>query len=299
MECSKKYFILSQWSSMCMMTFSEGAKSYLPQIKSTVRKSAPNTMVCWLWNIAPETSPMALEKTWISRRQEGARRRYLLCLATNYSIGHCWFLFTLCWPFTLQSSLFSCDLQPRVHAVCHLLGSALADRCTQENRQYYIQRNAHQPAVPAENRKIVCFLTLHFRINKNYMSWDPGVKHDPNKLDFNKRLFPLYIMETGKWACRNDPICRSLFHPFQLGGSNTDVQYNAFCNAFVPTFLQRIIWGHHAVVGEKPWAVLLSYEVDVYGLTYEGLFLELGASWSLYLPIQEQETPPVFLGVRV
>lgn len=32
------------------------------------------------------------------------------------------------------------------------------------------------------------------------------------------------------------------------------------------------------MVGEKPWAVLLSYEVDVYGLTYEGLFLELGAS---------------------
>lgn len=41
--------------------------------------------------------------------------------------------------------------------------------------------------------------------------------------------------------------------------------------------LQRIISGHHTVVGEKPWAVLLAYEIDVCSLTKEGLFLELGA----------------------
>lgn len=41
--------------------------------------------------------------------------------------------------------------------------------------------------------------------------------------------------------------------------------------------LQRIISGHHAVVGEKPRAVLLAYEIDVCSLTIEGLFLELGA----------------------
>lgn len=41
--------------------------------------------------------------------------------------------------------------------------------------------------------------------------------------------------------------------------------------------LQRIISGHHAVVGEKPWAVLLPYEIVVYSLTNEGLFLELRA----------------------
>lgn len=182
MECSKKYFILSQWSSMCMMTFSEGAKSYFPKIKSAVRKSAPNTMVCWLWNIAQETSPTALEKIWISRRREG--RKDVFIMSHDDSVGYCWLLFTLHWPFTVQSSLFSCDLQRRVHAVCHLLGPALGDQWTQENRQHYILRRAHQPVV----LWVVCFLTLHFCTNKNYRSWDPGVKRDSNRLSFNKAI---------------------------------------------------------------------------------------------------------------
>lgn len=37
MGCPKMHFILSQWSSTCMMTFSEGAESYFAKMKSTVR----------------------------------------------------------------------------------------------------------------------------------------------------------------------------------------------------------------------------------------------------------------------
>lgn len=70
MVCSKMHFILSQWSSTCMMTFSKGAKSYFAKIKSMVRKSAPNTMVCWIWNIPPETAPCCR----IPESAEGGRK---------------------------------------------------------------------------------------------------------------------------------------------------------------------------------------------------------------------------------
>lgn len=167
----------------------------------------------------------------LNQQKAGGGLKTVFIMSRDDSIGHCWFLFTLRWPFTLRSNLFSCDLQPRVHAVCHPLGPALANGYNQENRWYYIQRNAQQPTGPW----IVCFLTLHFCTNKNYVSGDSGVKHDLNKLDFNK-VFPFCIMEIGKWACGNSPIYRPLFHPSQLGGSNVDMQYNAFCNGLCQLF---------------------------------------------------------------
>lgn len=139
MGCSKKHFILSQWSSTCMMTFSEGAKSCFTKIKSTVRKicSKHNGLLDLKYH--SEDKPHGAGE-YLSQQKVGRSMKTVFIMSWDDSVGHCWFLFTFHWPSALQSSLFSCDLQPREHAGCHPLSPVLDNWYTQEKKAIYTEK---------------------------------------------------------------------------------------------------------------------------------------------------------------
>lgn len=92
-------------------TFSEEVGNYFSKIKSAVRKSV---QIQWSagfeilpWRGSPGTGE---HLNWQMMRR---RVQTVFIMSWEDSTGHCWFLYILCWPFTLHSSLCSCDLQRR------------------------------------------------------------------------------------------------------------------------------------------------------------------------------------------
>lgn len=92
-------------------TFSEEAGNYFYKIKSAVRKSL---QIQWSagFEILPWRRTAGTEEH-LNRQTMRRRARTVFIMSWDDSTGRCWFLCILCWPFTLGSSLLSCDLQRR------------------------------------------------------------------------------------------------------------------------------------------------------------------------------------------
>lgn len=92
-------------------TFSEEAGNYFSKIKSAVRKSV---QIQWSagFEILPWRRTAGIEEH-LSRQTMRKRAQTVFIISWDDSTGRCRFLCILCWPFTLRSSLFSCDLQQR------------------------------------------------------------------------------------------------------------------------------------------------------------------------------------------
>lgn len=160
-----------------MITFSEGAESYFAKIKSIVRKFCSKYNGLLDLKYCSRNKPHGARE-YLSQQKVGSTVKTVFIMSWEDSIGHCWFLFTLCWPFTLWSSLFSCDLQPGAHAVCHLWGPGRANQ----------ERGIMDPetSISLQFLEFSAFSFCTFVLTKIYGSWDTSIKHDPNRLDFKK-----------------------------------------------------------------------------------------------------------------
>lgn len=172
-------------------------------------------MICWLWNTVPESSPMTLEKTWISRRREGHEDDIYYVL--RRTPGHCWDFCLHCADLHTQSNLFSCDLQPRVHAVCHPLGPTVASGVTKKTGG----TTSREMPSSLQFLELSVFSLCTFVLIKTTCLGDSV--HDLNKLILKQSDYFHFTL----WKLKNEPvetipICRSLFHSSQLGGSNID-----------------------------------------------------------------------------
>lgn len=100
-------------------------------------------------------------------------------------------------------------------------------------------------------------------------------------------------MVIGKWACRNNPVHRSLFHPSQLGcfqilKCNIILFVMGCANSFAKDSLRSPSCDRTEITGSSftlwGWVCVL---------TYWGLFLDFGPPQSFYPPTQKQKMPPV------
>jgi hypothetical protein len=190
---------------------------------------------------------------YLSQQTVGRSVKMVFIMSWDSSIGHCWFLFTLHWPFIWQSSLFSCDLQPRVYVARHLLGSSLANQYTRHKGSVYWEMFIHLQFYELSVFSLCTFVSI-----KIHMDWGTWVNHDPNSLGSNKVITSTLHCGNCKMSLQNQSTSRSSFYPLHLGC----VQILK-CNMLlsinpVPTPVESVIWGHQAVTIKKPWAGFLA-----------------------------------------
>lgn len=135
MECLKSILVFVSEVLCAWWHFQKKLEAILPKLKVQLG-NLPQTQWSAGFEILLWAKPQEAEGTKSEVRRSV---KAVFIRSWDDSGDHCWFLFTLCWPFPLQSSLFSCDPQLTAHVAGHLWGMVLANWYIQSRGSRYLE----------------------------------------------------------------------------------------------------------------------------------------------------------------
>lgn len=89
--------------------------------------------------------------------------------------------------------------------------------------------------------ELFVFSLCTFVLIKIYMSWDTNVKHDPNRMGLNKAIISTVRCGNWKMSLWKQSYLWVIISPIPIRMcSNTEVQYDAFCNSLCQLFCKGL-----------------------------------------------------------